>query len=161
MNQTQVNYLTGDATKPNGAGTKIIAHVCNDIGRWGKGFVLAISRRWPEPERIFKSASMQGNGLKLGQVQFVSVAHDIVVANMIGQHKIATQYDKASAPPIRYPALAECLSKLADYAHEQNASIHMPRIGCGLAGGKWEMIEPLLDQHLCRSGLVVCVYDFA
>ncbi|MEV6001124.1 Appr-1-p processing protein, partial [Streptomyces griseomycini] len=27
-------------------GVKVIAHVCNDIGGWGKGFVLAVSRRW-------------------------------------------------------------------------------------------------------------------
>lgn len=49
MNHTHDNYLTGDATAPGGTGTRIIAHVCNDIGHWGKGFVLAISKRWPEP----------------------------------------------------------------------------------------------------------------
>jgi hypothetical protein len=27
--------LTGDATRPVGRGTNIIAHVCNDHGRWG------------------------------------------------------------------------------------------------------------------------------
>jgi O-acetyl-ADP-ribose deacetylase (regulator of RNase III) len=56
MSQTHITYLTGDATAPVGTGTKIIAHVCNDIGRWGKGFVLVISKRWPEPEHAFKAA---------------------------------------------------------------------------------------------------------
>ena len=36
----------------------------------------------------------------------------------------------------------------------------MPRIGCGLAGGKWERIEPIITQNLSRKGLEVYVYDF-
>jgi hypothetical protein len=30
-----INYLSGDATRPSGQGRKIIAHICNDQGRWG------------------------------------------------------------------------------------------------------------------------------
>ena len=30
-------YTQGDATQPIGEGTKIIVHVCNDIGGWGRG----------------------------------------------------------------------------------------------------------------------------
>jgi hypothetical protein len=41
----QIQYIAGDATAPIGDGNKIIAHVCNDIGAWGAGFVLAISKR--------------------------------------------------------------------------------------------------------------------
>lgn len=50
----QIQYITGDATDPTGGGNKIIAHVCNDIGAWGAGFVLAISRRWPQPEAEYR-----------------------------------------------------------------------------------------------------------
>jgi len=37
----------------------------------------------------------------------------------------------------------------------------MPRIGCGLAGGKWEQIEPLIERHLAAAGAEVVVYDLA
>lgn len=40
-----IHYLKGDATNPVGPGPKIIAHICNDIAAWGKGFVLAVSMR--------------------------------------------------------------------------------------------------------------------
>ena len=40
-----IQFITGDATAPIGKGNRIIAHVCNDIGAWGAGFVLAISKR--------------------------------------------------------------------------------------------------------------------
>ena len=29
---------------------KIIVHICNDNGKWGSGFVLAISKRWIKPK---------------------------------------------------------------------------------------------------------------
>ncbi len=38
---SQITYLTGDATQPQSAGPKLIVHVCNDIGGWGRGFVVA------------------------------------------------------------------------------------------------------------------------
>ncbi len=41
----EISYLVGDATTPDTQGPKIISHICNDIGAWGKGFVLAISKR--------------------------------------------------------------------------------------------------------------------
>jgi hypothetical protein len=36
----------------------------------------------------------------------------------------------------------------------------MPRIGCGLAGGKWEKIEAIIDRTLLAAGIGVTVYDF-
>ena len=35
----------------------------------------------------------------------------------------------------------------------------MPRIGCGLAGGKWEEIEPIIIRQLCEKDIAVYVYD--
>lgn len=49
-----ITYHIGDATAPDGRGPGVIAHVCNDSGGWGKGFVLAVSRRWPEPEAAYR-----------------------------------------------------------------------------------------------------------
>jgi hypothetical protein len=36
----------------------------------------------------------------------------------------------------------------------------MPRIGCGLAGGKWSEVEPLIEEHLIAAGVPVTAYDF-
>ena len=40
-----LNIIKGDATKPEGLGEKpiIIPHVCNNIGGWGSGFVVALN----------------------------------------------------------------------------------------------------------------------
>ncbi len=62
--------------------------------------------------------------------------------------------------PVRYEAIESCLEKLATEAKTLNASVHMPRIGCGLAGGKWDKIEPLVIKTLSENDLEVYVYNF-
>lgn len=162
----ELNYVEGDATDPIGDGPRIIAHVCNDIGAWGKGIVQAISRRWPEPEREFRRWHGEPT-FRLGAVQLVPVAPELWVANMIGQHGIATRrglrtnsgYEADAGPPVRYEAIRECLTTLVTHARTKDASVHMPRIGCGLAGGTWAEIEPLIRETLCAQDVPAVVYD--
>jgi len=153
-----ITYRKGDATAPEGDGPTVIVHVCNDAGKWGKGFVLAVSRRWSKPERIYRAAFAEPPFPQLGDVQFVPVIPTITVANLIGQHGVRTARGKAP-PPVRYPAIREGLQKIATFARERAASIAMPRIGCGLAGGDWEDIEPVIEETLGAQGIPVSVYD--
>lgn len=153
-----IQYIKGDATSPQTSGNKIIVHVCNDIGGWGKGFVMAISKRWKEPEKQYREWFKSKNDFELGKVQFVQVEENLWVANLIGQHKI--NKDENGDAPIRYNAIEEGLEAVSDFAKTNNASVHMPRIGCGLAGGKWEMIEPVILKTLSDQDIKVVVYDF-
>jgi O-acetyl-ADP-ribose deacetylase (regulator of RNase III) len=155
-----ISYRYGDATAPAGTGPIVIVHVCNDVGKWGKGFVLAISKRWSEPERMYRAAFTKLPFPQLGDVQFMSVTNDITVANLIGQHGVRRPHSK-SPPPIRYPAIREGLKKVATFAHQHGASVAMPRIGCGLAGGTWEEIEPIIEETLGAQRIPVSVYDFS
>ncbi|MCX4956761.1 macro domain-containing protein [Streptomyces virginiae] len=155
-----LKIIAGDATNPQTKGPKVIAHICNDLGGWGKGFVLAVSRRWPEPEREYRRwhRDRAGNDFALGAVQFIHVRADIWVANMVAQRGMRTG---SGGPPIRYEALERCLDSVAEHALAHNASVHMPRIGCGLAGGKWERIEPVIHKTLGARDIATTVYDQA
>jgi len=150
-----ITYLSGDATAPAGDGPRVIVHICNDVGAWGAGFVLAISKRWPEPERQYRSWSKRGD-FGLGQVQFVTVAPDLWIANLVGQTGIGFQH----GAPIRYDAVRMGLGKVADFVLGCRGSVHMPRIGCGLAGGKWAVIEKIVSETLCARDIAVTVYDW-
>ncbi|MFK4068452.1 macro domain-containing protein [Streptomyces sp. NPDC029674] len=156
---SEITYVRGDATAPFGKGVKLIAHVCNDLGGWGKGFVLAVSRRWPEPEKAYRAWHRERakNDFGLGAVQFVDVGRGVWVANMVGQRGMRTG---SKGVPVRYEAIDTALAAVADKAEELGASVHMPRIGCGLAGGKWSRIEPLIAGRLAARGIPVTVYDF-
>ncbi len=145
-----INYVIGDATLPIGDGPKIIAHVCNNQGAWGAGFVLALSRRWTAPEYSYREWARKSTPLPLGTVQIVRVEEDILVANMIAMKGVG-------AGTLRYDALVDCLGSVSIRAVPVGASIHMPRIGCGLAGGSWDKVEPIVRREL--NGLNVTVYD--
>lgn len=154
-------YVIGDATRPQGGGPKIIAHICNDLGRWGAGFVLAVSARWLDPVEAYREwhhnrADDETHPFALGEVQLVEVDADLWVANMIGQQGVRTN---SNPVPIRYSAVVHCLKKLAVYAKDLAATVHMPRIGCGLAGGTWPIIAEIIKEELCDRGVPVTVYD--
>ncbi|MGB3404346.1 MAG: hypothetical protein WBA77_16805 [Microcoleaceae cyanobacterium] len=95
--------------------------------------------------------------LRYCNVRFIKVEDDIFIANMIAQKGIKTSNN---IPPIRYEAVENCLEKVAIKANELNASLHMPRIGCGLAGGQWQNIEPIIIKTLIDNNLSVTVYDY-
>ena len=153
----EIIYAVGDATLPQGQGPGIIAHVCNDIGQWGKGFVVPLGKRYPDAEKQYREWFQQNAPpFALGRVQFVEVAPDLWVANMIGQRGIAR---RGGLPPVRYDALRECLRCVGEFALEQKAYVQMPRIGCGLAGGKWEEVSLLIEEELIANDVQVTIYD--
>jgi O-acetyl-ADP-ribose deacetylase (regulator of RNase III) len=121
--------------------------------------VVAISKRWPEPEARYRAWHREGEsgGFRLGAIQLVQVDPTLHVANMIAQRG-TRPID--GVPPIRYEALRECLSALTERAIELGASVHMPRIGCGLAGGSWPEVEAIIQATSLPANLEVHVYDF-
>jgi O-acetyl-ADP-ribose deacetylase (regulator of RNase III) len=156
-----MNVIDGDATKPKdwvrstGTNHKYIIHVCNDEGKWGAGFVLALSNKWSYPEDFYRARQKY----PLGHADILSVDRDdkgkaIFVANMIGQHLIRPAAD--GTPPIRYEAVRQALEKVNHVAEKIGATLHMPRIGCGLAGGSWKDIEAILEEVVTVD---VTVYD--
>lgn len=153
-----IQYIIGDATNPPTDGARIIVHVCNDIGGWGRGFVLALSSKWDSPEREYREWHKRSSDppFELGEVQFVEVDSQLWIANMIGQRD--TRWH-AGRHPVRYEAIRKGLGRVADFALEHSASIHMPRIGCGLAGGDWAEVEQIIDEAFSGHSIDVAVYD--
>lgn len=158
----EIEYVTGDATDPIGDGPKVIAHIVNDVGAWGAGFAKALSVRWKEPERDYREwwlhqGLYQNVPFELGNARFTMV-NAVWVASMIAQHGLIGY---SNPHPIRYDALARTLGRVGGFAKERQASVHMPRIGCGLAGGTWDRVEPIIVEELCGRGVPVTVYDLA
>ena len=161
----RIQYIDkGNALEPVGTGKKLILHCVNDKGVWGAGFVLALSKKWPEPEaeyRKWHSANdlFSGPPFELGFIQPVQVANNIAVINMIAQHE--TGSNKHGFPPVRYYALDECLKQVTDLAKKHGCSVHLPYLMCcALAGGEWDYIELMLKKRLIDEGVDVTVYDF-
>ena len=152
-----IHYKIGDATTPEGDGQKLICHVCNDSGCWSKGFVLAISARWSEPERAYRDAwtvRRRGDVFYLGMTQIIRVENNISVANMIAQRG----YSLPGKPAADLESLEKCLKTANFYAKTHpGTTIHMPRICCGLGGLSWDEVEPVIAKTLGKHD--VTVYD--
>jgi O-acetyl-ADP-ribose deacetylase (regulator of RNase III) len=166
FNAGLLKFITGDVTIPRGGGHRMVIHICNDIGGFGAGVALAIARRWPKVQEQYRLWHRNGiherATFKLGEIQIVNLQTDLAVVNMIAQEDIVAKKNDQGEwiPPIRYDAVDACLKKVAKAAAESKSTIAMPRIGCGLAGGSWDQIEPLIIENLINKNLNVTVYDF-
>ncbi len=154
---SNLHFYKGDATQPRGTERKILLQVVNDKARtWGPGFAAAVKKRWPSAEKQFTEWVMsRDRDFRLGGVHVVSLRDDLILASLVAQHG----YGPSDKPRLRYGALLESLRKVAEVAKQQSATIHMPRIGSGLAGGDWSIVEGILQETLGTAGLDLTVYD--
>jgi hypothetical protein len=71
---------------------------------------------------------------------------------------IAQIWEGPRSGEICYKSLAVCLRKLASYAVEQHASVHLPRIGG--SGESWYKSERAIQSILVAAGVPTYVYHF-
>ena len=153
----RVQVVFGDATQPRGDGTRVIAHIVNDRAkRFHGGFAGRLSTRWPRAAEDFTDwVSNTPEQLHLGQVHFTDLGARTWVADLVAQHG----YGKSPRPRIRYQALRQSLTALAEWALSHDGTVHMPRIGTGQAGGDWDLVFDLITDELVDRGVSVTIYD--
>jgi hypothetical protein len=93
--------------------------------------------------------------LRLGNVITCELERDVTLISLIAQRG----FGPAPRPRIRYGALRDCLLRVSEMAKNLNASVHMPRIGTGQAGGSWSVVEEIIHETLAKEGIKVLVYD--
>lgn len=150
--------VRGDALVPHGSSPSLIVHIVNNKAQtWGgRGFAQALREKWPRVHDEFRALAADRVNLGLGKVHFHKVTDGLWVADMVAQ---AGYGPIVRGPRVKYGVLRSCLAEVAKKAAELEASIHMPRIGAGNAGGSWSVVEELIKTTLCERGLSVTVYD--
>lgn len=142
---TKLEYKIGnllDVTKGH------IVHGCNAQGVMGSGVAKAIKEKYPE---VFKGYRQQyeDTGLMLGDARGYVVADGLVVWNAITQKNYG---DPTSTRYVSYDAIAECFEiinrdvAVIEKMLNVEPHIHIPLIGAGLGGGKWEIIEKIIEE---------------
>jgi O-acetyl-ADP-ribose deacetylase (regulator of RNase III) len=156
IRRPSITYLKGDASQPHKGGNRVLVQVVNDAAlTWGGGFSLVLRKKWPSIQQAFRSWASERRNLKLGNLHVSAVDPTLSVASMIAQHG----YGPSPKPRIRYLALRDCLNAVGEIAKQSEATVHMPRIGCGQAGGSWEVVSELVTDMICDKGVKVFVYD--
>lgn len=153
----KLTFVVGDATEPRNTGSRVIAHIVNDkTPNWGAGFAKHVGTKWNFVQQDFKRWVDESSiNLSLGNTHITELSKDVSVFHMVAQRG----YGPSRKPRIRYSYLRTCLEKLANFAVNRNATVHMPRIGTGQARGHWGIIQELIEDSVVWSGVDVTVYD--
>jgi hypothetical protein len=142
-----------DARPSKEKGGVIIAHICNNLGAWGRGFVLAVDDLSAAPRAAYmglaKDHGMSGRGasadIPLGHWQFVETQPGLFICNMIAQKGIKRSDERPCL--VDYDALRRCLKATFHRAIRLGYAIHMPSgMGSGLAGGDKATIHKIVEE---------------
>ena len=138
----------------------IIAHQTNCVGVMGAGVALQIKEQLltkNEYDKYVSRCREQGSDL-LGKTQLLEAPDGRIIANCFGED-IPTGKGKDTD----YDALMHSLIKVRNYARMKNLTVAVPGLmGCGLAGGNWEIVRDMLYKLFGGSNepeLIICYLD--
>lgn len=143
----KIIYRTGNLLTTN---TKFIAHCVNAQGRMASGVAKAIKERYPKAYDDYIEWHAEGR-LKLGRV-LCSTNSPHLILHLCGQEF----YGNDGRTYIDYQALEKCFTRLNSLVDEE---ISFPMIGCGLAGGKWEIVSRILEETSKFQPIVYMLND--
>jgi len=124
----------------------VICHQVNCQGVMGAGLALQIKNKWPVAYEGYMTA-YEANLLALGEIvpSMVCAGPQLWVVHMCGQNYYGKQPGKIYTD---YTALAACLAKAASFAKLRDLPAYIPYgIGCGFAGGNWEVVSELIEAY--------------
>lgn len=169
-----IQTIQGDATSPRPVAGEaaVIAHICNDVGAWGAGFVLAINdlamlprQRYHHLAKAYGAEKGSLETIPRGVVQFVpverpDVAGKLYVANMVAQMGL-DKSEVSNGCLVDYDALRICLDQLFTFAKNNGCNVHFPKgIGSGLAGGDQNTIIGMITNAATGFTGDVTLWEF-
>jgi len=118
-----------------------IAHGVNCQNVMGSGVARALYEKWSNVKTTYHSffEHRPVGATNLGLTQVV-VLDDKTIYNMFTQN----YYSNRSIKNANYAAIAQCFRDLALLSPIKEIAI--PKIGCGLAGGDWNIVKQIIDD---------------
>lgn len=132
-----VRYIKGDITETD---IKYIAHGVNCMDKMGSGVAKALFTKWPKVKEAYHLMTTGGDETQLGKMCGVGVERgDKHVFNLYTQYN----YGPGDKRYVNYAAIGEAFKTLANTGIGHLA---IPKIGCGLAGGDWKIVEQIIND---------------
>lgn len=130
----------GDLLKAKG----IIVHGCNARGVMGSGVAKQIRAKWPLAWTAYRAKYETFGKLRLGDAQIVPVEEGVWVVNGITQDA----YGQDGKRYVDYEAVKMVFERVKTWARLHDTRVHFPLIGCGLAGGDWNVVAPIIEEAI-------------
>lgn len=120
----------------------IILHGCNCFNTMGAGIAKYLRDKFPSVYAV-DCTTKRGDKNKLGTCSRAVISHNLHILNCYTQYN----YGREKKLYANYIAIEECFKRIA-VEYDPSWEIRMPRIGCGLAGGDWDIVKNILDNTL-------------
>lgn len=145
-----ITYMVGDLVDLAANGTfSVVVHGANCKQTMNSGVAKALRDKWPQVYAADLAYSTAGNPLKLGRYSQAYVDCGTIKIAIINAY-IQFDFGYDGARYVEYCAIHDVFSGLA--AHYRSCAaqpvIGLPRIGCGRAGGKWDIVSGILDATM-------------
>lgn len=85
-----------------------------------------------------------------------SVINSVIVVNSYTQYGFGRNHENGTEVPLDYEALRLCLRKINHSF--KGYHIGLPLIGCGLAGGSWEIVKKIISEELINMKVTIVHY---
>ena len=125
----------------------IIVHGANAQGVMGSGVAKAIREKYPECFATYRD-EYEKFTLVLGDIVWWckvdpagDYGNDLYIANAITQEFYGT-----NRRHVNYWAIANTFKEVFRQANVVKATVHFPKIGAGLGGGRWDIIEAIIND---------------
>ena len=150
-----IKYKVGCLVKAAKEGEiDVIGHCANCFNTMKSGIAPQIARAFPEAWAADQDTD-KGCKSKLGHFTW-AVSGDVTVFNLYGQY----HYSPRTIMHLDYGALLSSLDWAAWFMKKAgDKSIGLPKIGCGLAGGDWNIVLGIIRRTLKDFDVTIYVLD--
>lgn len=148
-----IKYITGDLVR-DAENYDVIIHGCNCFCTMGSGIAPQIKHKFPEAYTA-DCATKSGDESKLGTITHTDTSKKPVVVNLYSQFGYSGR--KHGKIDLDYDALRSGLKLVKQQF--SGKFIGMPKIGAGLAGGDWSIIEKIIEEELYGEYVVVVNWE--
>ena len=146
-----IKYIDGDLVKEAEL-FDVIAHCCNCYCNMGAGIAPQIKAKFPEAYLV-DCTTERGDESKLGTITFTENTTPIVV-NLYGQYDYTGR--RHGEMDLDYDALRSALRAMKQ--EFSGLLFGLPKIGAGLAGGDWDVIEAIIEEELEGERVMIVNY---
>lgn len=148
-----MNIIKGDLVEMAKVGDfDVIVHGCNCYHSMTGGIARQLKETFPEISKSDEKTTY-GDISKLGSFSSTIITLDSgKLLNIINAY---TQY--MPGRDVRYGAILESFIKINIAFPDKKIGI--PKIGCGIAGGEWDIVEQIIDIPMKNKNLTVVEYD--
>lgn len=148
-----IKYVVGDLVR-DGENYDLIAHGCNCFCSMGAGIAPVVKLKYPEAYEV-DCKTARGDKSKLGTLSHTVTQTEPIVANLYTQYSTGGRL--VGDMDLDYEALRNSLTLLKQKFSGKRMAFN--KIGAGLAGGDWDIIERIINDVLVDEDVTVVLWE--